>query len=352
MKNKKSFFLYVCLKKIKNLISKYIMNTSSISEIGLYKQASGICKKVYEHLKNHILNNKERNIKKLVIIGNNLINEELIKLEQIPSADYQIAYPVTISLNNCIGQGSDETITDTDLVKIELGVSVAGFISILADSFVVKKSDNNRDVQKMIKLLNKLQDEIVGMMKAGETNDEIRILIESKCAEKNVFPIQNCVSNEQFQGQLHTKMSKYIILNYKPLWDTDDYLTNEENLCFEFEDGDIYTINLSITPETEEPIVYKTSTSNLCRFNEFNYNLKLQSSRQFYNQTKSKFKQYAFDLSEYQKDAKNRVGIKECTENGILEHYNVSYAFSKNIPVPVVTKKFTVMIRGNKCILL
>jgi hypothetical protein len=147
-------------------------------------------------------------------------------------------------------------------------------------------------------------------------------------------------------------MSKYIILNYKQIWDSNEYLINEENFCFEFTDGDIYTINLSITPETEEPLIYKTSESNLCRFNEFNYNLKLQSSRQFYTQTKSKFKEYAFDLSEYKKNVKNRVGIKECTENGILEHYTVQHIFSNNIPVPVVTKKFTVMIQGDYCILI
>ena len=327
----------------------------TISEINFYKQASQICKTVYENLKNQVLNNKERSIKKLCIIGNQLINQELNKLEKIPNADYQIAYPVTIVLNNCIGHSihteNDQVITDTDLVKIELGVSVAGFIVVLAESFLVKKGDDNKDIQKMIKLLSRLQSDIVSAIKTGETNDEIRILIESKCADRNVFPVQNCVSYEQFQGQLQTKMSKYIILNYKQLWDSNDYLINEENLCFEFTDNDVYTINLSIIPEVEN-IVYKTSVSNLCRFNEFNYNLKLQSSRQFYNQTKNKFKEYAFDISEYQKDVKNRIGIKECKENGILEQYTIQHVFSDNIPIPVVSKKFTVMIRGDKCILL
>ena len=116
-----------------------------------------------------------------------------------------------------------------------------------------------------------------------------------------------------------------MILNHRKYYDMDDYLISPENINYEFEKDDIYTINLSVIPTTDERssednIKYKNNgESHIYRLNEYTYSLKLKSSKAFYNQIKSNHKNYGFDISLYNHDTKNRMGIKECLNNNILD---------------------------------
>ena len=57
----------------------------------------------------------------------------------------------------------------------------------------------------------------------------------------------------------------------------------------------------------------------------------------------------AFNCIPYKNDCKNRVGIKHCLENGLLEQYHVLYSKDN---LPVFTKKFTLIVGDDKCVLL
>ena len=313
-----------------------------------YNVAASICGKVYLELKEKIKSG-ERNLKDISTYGNKRITGELETMYK-KEKDKRIAFPVSISLNNCLGnyvydyQNSNSeynTIKDTDVIKIELGVCIGGCISVLCETFTL---DDNPQIKEITEFLDKMQNDLVKRIKHEETADELRIYFESKCTDNDIFPVENCISYQQSPGLLKSEDGKYLIFNYRKYYDMDDYLITPENINYEFEEHDVYTINLSVIPsqDDEHSLKYKNNgESHIYRFNEFTYGLKLQSSRAFHNQAKGKHANCAFEINDYLSNVKNRMGMKECLDNGILEKYPIIYVQPN---VPVVTKKFTVLV--------
>jgi methionine aminopeptidase len=335
-------------------------------ELSYYNTAASICGKVYLDIKSKILldfieNKVEKiNILPLLEYGNNRIIEETKLI--FKKMDYKlkgIASPVSISLNNCVGNYTFDLfnkynelnfIKIDDIIKINLGVSINGCIANLCETFTVNK---NKEITKIIKFLDNLMYDLEEIIEPGETNDTIRMMIESKCTEKDVFPIENCKSFEQKECQIKFNDSKYLILNYTKKYDLDDNLLIEPNLCFEFDKNEVYTIDISVIPissECYEKFTYKNiNNSHLYRFNENHYSLKLKSSRDFYNNVKSKHYNYLFDAQEY---LKNKFCISECIKNNILEEYPITFVTHNKKDIPVITKRFTILVTKDSCKIL
>jgi methionine aminopeptidase len=344
------------------------MLTDKISEKDLakYNDSSRICRIVITELISKIQIEDELNVYDLIKYSNQRIEEECNKIYK-KEINKGIAFPTSISLNNCVGNYIYEKdnheyniIKEGDVVKIELGVTISGCIIVLGETIIkLNKQDNingkydeDSDIKdniKYITFLNDLKDDIVDMIKVDELNDEIRIHIESKCVENYCFPIQNTTSYQHLDGQLHTDDSKYIILNYKntdtDLDDFDKRDTNiKDNFCFEFEDGEVYTIHLVISKSIDEDVVRRKCVElhepHIYRFNDYFYNLKLKMSREFCSIVKKKHSINAFDCLPYKEIGKYRVGIKEASEHNILEKYPILYD-TNNV---VFHKKFTILV--------
>ena len=316
-----------------------------------YHTAATICGKVYNRLKHLIKNENKRDIRELSDLGNNMIIEELSFIYKKESNKH-VGFPVSISLNNCVGNyvyddnPEYNLIMEDSVIKIELGVSISGCISILAETFTI---NDNPSVNRINMFLDKLKKDIVEKIRDEETSDEIRMYIESKCVSNDVFPIENCTSYQNANGFLNTEDSKYMILNYKKYYDKNEYLITPENINYEFEKNDVYTINLTVIPGEHDTVKYTLGESHLYKFNEFNYSLKLKNSHAFYKDAKYKNDHHPFEITEYLKNVRHRVGIKECLDNGILEKLKLSFV---NPDKFVVTKKFTIIVGDSESKLL
>jgi len=320
-----------------------------MENIDKYRCSSNICKLVYAEILEQILDKQILDVLALSQYGEKRIIEECKKVFTNVKRK-GVAFPVSISLNSCIGNYIYEPNNDNynrikggDVVKIELGVDIAGCITILGETIVYDNGDTHND---KIQLLEELKSDITSLLFPSQTNDELRIHIESKCTEINCFPIQNCTSFQQIDGHLESNDSKYMILNYCKKYDTNDYLVSMENLCFEFEEGEVYTINLTIAEESD--ITYKTPHDpHIYRFNDNYYNLKLKSSKAFLSHVKSIHNNNAFCIQNYNATPSERLGFKECLKNTILTDYPVIYTKSS----PVFHKKFTIIVTEDKCII-
>lgn len=311
-----------------------VILTDSI--ITKYNNSALICGNIYIEIKNKIIDG-ETNVTYLSDYGNKRILQELSKIYK-RETDKNIAFPVSISLNNYLSNCINGIINEDDVIKIEMGVSISGYISILAETFTIKE---NKSINQTNKFLNNLKEKLLLQIMDGETADEIRINIESECTKHGLFPTENCISFQQQKGYISTSDSKYMILNYKKHYDKDDNLISKINDNYEFEEFDIYTINLSVTKEMDNIIYKNENKTKIYSLNEFNYSLKLKNSREFYNQIKNSHLNYAF-ISD--NSIKSRIGIKEMINAGILEEYPV---LSTN-GVTVITKKFTIIIGKDK----
>ncbi len=325
-------------------------NSLSAIERERYNTSAKICGSVYKEIIDKI-GSGERDVKSLCDFGTLRIKNECDKVFKSVKIKGP-AFPVSISLDNCVGnyyyqEGYDNfnLISDSSIVKIELGVNIDGCIAVLGETYQLTPGS-----EKYNEFLKKLQKTVMKIIKVGETNDEVRMNVESLCTEENCFPVENTFSYQHIEGHPKTDISKYIVLNHQKYYDDDDNLAVEPNVCFEFEDNEVYTINLTIVPNKEDDKhVYKGKhDAHIYRLNHYRYSLRLKSSRELFSEVTKTHGNNAFYISQYN-TPRERMGIKECHTNGILDDYPIVYESSG---LPVYHKKFTVIVQGEKCVLL
>lgn len=336
-----------------------------------YNESARICGLVMRDIIGKINGGENLDVYELCKYGDNKIIEECNKIFKKEKTK-GVAFPTCISLNDCVGyyiyeEGNDKynRIKDRDIIKIELGVNIGGCISRLGETIIYNMADEDEEKRKYIRFLEDMEQDIVKYMKLenfeqdenGEvrmTNDDLRMFIESKCVENGCFPVENTVSYQHLGGAFKIQESNYIVLNHRKYYDDDDNLVVEPNLCFDIVNGDVYTIDLTIIGNKDfesgyEHIYRVNHNAHILRYNELYYNLKLKNARDFCSLMKAKYGMNAFNSIEYRKNVKNRMGIKESMDAGILEEYPVIY--NKN-GYNVYHKKFTIMIKNNKMVSL
>lgn len=310
-----------------------------------YIVGAKLCKQIYKFFKNLI--NEERNIRNLNEKITTKLNIELGHLKKMYKRSC-IAFPVSISLNNCVGnyinENNSQSISDNDLIKIEFAIRLDDCVVHFGETLVV---NNHPDHNNYIKFLDKLENYITS--KRYTTNDEIRQIVEAKCTEMDCFPVENSYSY-QFDDEKFKDELKYMVFNYTKYYDEEDNLVCQ-NSCFELEEGEVYHINLSIiknnTSNLEIEHYYKElHKPHIYRFNNYYYNLKLKSSKEFLTRVKKIYGTDSFDISKEILNSKDNIGIKECLDNGILDAFPVLYAEPSEC---IYSKKFTVIIKNGKC---
>lgn len=333
------------------------MNMKKMDNVILskYNTAARICGSTYQLLKDNILKKNINNIKQLYDMGMQHITKECNSCYKNISRK-GVAYPISISLNNQIDHytynplNPDLCIKDNDIVKIKLGVDIDGCIAMYSNTFI-NNNENHED--DYIKFLNKLKDEIVKQMYSGNTNDEIRIYIESKCTDHKCFPITNCKSYEHLDNQIYNENGNYMILNYKKLYDRDEYLIHD-NDCLELSENEVYTIHLLVVPDQpnddDSKIYCNDDQSLLYRFNDCYVGLKLKASHALYSTVTKNHDLNVFNIHEYLKDTKLKLGVKECLNTGILE--KLPACCMKNTKENVYSLSFTVCIRNKDALML
>jgi methionine aminopeptidase len=289
-------------------------------------------------------------------MGDNMVNEAVSTACWSNEKHKGLAFPTSISLNNCVGNyilenGQDDynTIKDGDIVKIEVGVNIGGCIAVCGETINARKKTD-----KYVKFLNTLQKGVVKRLKGTDTiNDDIKTYIERECTNNNCFPVENTFSYQHVNGHLKTADSKYIVLNHKKYYDEGDNLIVDENICFDIDEGDVFTVNLTIIPDTDknetEHTYIEKHTPHIYRFNEYHYSLRLKCSKEFTNAVKLKHRNNAFSILPYMNNVKYRLGSREPHENGILDSYPVLYAKDN---MPVYHKKFTIVVEKDEALLL
>lgn len=314
----------------------------------MYNQAAKVCEEVYMALikKLRVVNS----VKELCDVANSLILDELNKIDT--DEIKCIAFPASISLNNCVGNYYYEPtntnyniIKEGDVVKIEFGVNIGGCIAVLGDTII---KGTNESASKYVDLLEVLKNNVVKLIKHGETNDEVRANVESLCTQYECFPVENTMSYQYLIGQLKTEESKYVCLNYQKYYDDDDNLLVEPNDCFEFQNDEVYTINLTITSESSNNAYSEPHSHHIQRINNYRYNLKLKSSREYYSKVKTHNGFNAFYVSDYL-SARDKLGASECINNGIVDTFPILYKKDKG---NVYFKKFTVIVKNDNCLVL
>jgi|TARA_B100000315_G_scaffold260678_1_gene324006 methionyl aminopeptidase len=113
------------------------------------------------------------------------------------------AFPCTISLNNVAAHyspqaGDTSTFTKGDIVKLDIGVHLEGYIADIAKTVIVSGGKN-----KLIKASEKALEEVLDFIKPGVLTNEIGAIVEKTISDYGYSPISNLTGHKLSQWTLH-----------------------------------------------------------------------------------------------------------------------------------------------------
>ncbi|XP_064408413.1 proliferation-associated protein 2G4 isoform X2 [Latimeria chalumnae] len=224
-----------------------------------------------------------------------------------------IAFPTSISVNNCVCHFSplnsdpDYLLKEGDLVKIDLGVHVDGFIANVAYSFIVGVTKNTQVTEAWNKIAQSF----------------------------TCTPIEGMLSHQLKQHVIDGE--KTIIQN-----PTDQQRKDHEEA--EFEVHEVYAVDVLVSTGEGKAKDAGQRTTIYKRDPTKQYGLKRKTSRAFFSEVERRFDTMPFTLRAFEDEKKARMGVVECAKHELLQPFNVLYEKEGEF---VAQFKFTVLLMPN-----
>jgi len=234
------------------------------------------------------------------------------------------AFPVCISVNNTVGHYSPLTSEDQvvlaegDLVKIDLGVHVDGYIAVLAHTVLCTKPGEEPEMTDAMK---RKADVVTAawtaaecaqrMFKEGATNQEITEMVSKVAAEYKCSPMEGVLSHQ---------MKKHVI-------DANKVMLNKTSPEHTVKDAkvelsDVFGFDFVMSTGEGKPKASQLRTTVFKRDLEEKYSLKMKASRTFFSEVNQRFPTLPFTLRAG--DERNwRMGVVECVKHGLFIEYPV-----------------------------
>jgi len=300
-----------------------------------YKTAAEIANKVLEQIVKE--STPDKKVVDLCILGDKLINEQVGGVYKTGKMEKGVAFPTSISIDNCVGHFSPladdvTTIKDGDLLKIDLGVHIDGFVSVVSHTHIV--TTNTQDP-----VTGRKADVICAAHYAAECAHR---LVKPGKKNTDVTDVINKVA-EQFkcqavEGVLSHQMKRFVIDGSKVIISksTLDHKVDE----FEFEENQVYAIDIVMSTGEGKAKEMETRTTIYKRAVDQNYLLKMKAARYVFNEINSRFPTLPFTLRALD-EKRGRLGITECLKHDLVNPYPVLYEKQGEF---VAQFKFTVLV--------
>jgi methionine aminopeptidase len=296
----------------------------------------------------------EKNIYKLCRISDNYLLESL---EEV-SDNYGISFPTSISINNIAGFNRSDTsnIEIGDLVKIEMGVHIDNFPSIICFTYLNGETNNDK-IKNVLNGVSEASKKVIQTIRTGKTNKDIADIIANCASKYNCSLLTTNNINIKCPSIISYQMSKGIIDGHNDDISDDVHSMIVHKECehydfgmreTEFIDGEVFCIDIGMSSGIGKLIESdnKNDTTLFKKTGNFR-GLKLKSSKEvvkYFNES------YPSDSENIKlKNSAKNMGLIECVRNNVLEPYPV-YREKKN--EYIARAKFTVIIKDNKSVLV
>jgi len=307
-----------------------------------YKMAAEIVNKVLKELVD--ASKLSASVRELCILGDKRLAEETSKaFKKDKKLTKGIAFPTCVSVNNCICHFSpltsepDVILADGDMVKIDMGAHIDGFIAVVAHTVVVGATvDNPVTGSKADALLaaHLASEAALRLVKPGNETYEITETVSKVGEAFECKPVEGMLSHQLEQNRIDGE--KTIIQN-------PSEPQRKEHDKFEFALHEVYAVDVLISSgdgqgrEKDAKItVYKKTDDT--------YMLKMKTSREFYSKVSKQFGTMPFNLRSMEDEKKARMGVVECVTHKLIEPFQV--LFDKE-GACVAQYKFTVLLMPN-----
>jgi len=263
-------------------------------------------------------------VRELCTLGDKLITERtgsVFKKEK--EITKGIGFPTCISVNNVIAHFSplmsepDVVLVDGDMVKVDLGVHIDGFIACVGHSVFVGATKENKVTGRkadVMKAAYTASEVALRLVKDGNTSTQVRDAIEKVAKEFNCTTVEGMCSITQLQ-QNTIEGEKSMIVNMNDAQKKDDTV-------IDYSTHDVYMIDAVMSSGDGKWREGEARTTVYKRTDEM-YALKMKASRAFFSEVCNKYTTMPFTLRSFEDEKKARLGVGECTNHELLMPYPV-----------------------------
>ncbi|KAM3725258.1 Proliferation-associated protein [Dirofilaria immitis] len=309
-----------------------------------YAMAADIVNAVLKELMSAIKDGVE--VGEICDLGDKLMNERIAKVfKKEKDALKGIAMPTCISINNCVCHFSPlrsdppVIIKDGQMVKIDLGAHIDGFIATAAHTVVVGASRENKTKGRMANVMlaaYNAMEAAVRMLRPGlYKNMEITDMIDKIANIYQVKPVENMLSHELRKNKIDGE--KQIIQN------PGEKQRSEMTKC-SFEKFEVYAIDILMSTGEGKTRILDSRTTVYKKVDDLVYSLKVKASRMFLSAAVNKYGLMPFTLRSFEDEKLAKMGVVECERHNLMRPYQVLYERDGEF---VAQFKCTVLIMSN-----
>jgi len=262
---------------------------------------------------------------KLIEQGTGAVYNKSVKGVKVPKG---IAFPTSISVNNCVAHFSplasdalsSQTLSKGDVVKIHVGAHIDGFAAVSAETIVVGATADEPVTGRKADVLKAAwtaAEAAMRLVRVGNKNWAVTDAVAKVAAAWDCKPVEGMLSCQQTQNVIDGK--KRIILNpseqQKRDFETATFAENEvwgiDILVSSGEDGK------SRAEDSRTTIYQKDSTVT--------YQLKMKTSRLIFSEVQKKAGAFPFNIRVLEDEKKARLGLQEAVQHALVKPYDVVY---------------------------
>ncbi|CAP22983.2 Protein CBG01630 [Caenorhabditis briggsae] len=224
------------------------------------------------------------------------------------------------------------------VVKIDLGVHIDGFIATAAHTVVVGASKDNKVTGKIADLLRGTYDGLeiaIRSLRPEASNTDVTRNIDKTASEFGLTPIENMLSHQLERNEIEGE--KKIIQN-----SGEKQKGEVEKVTIDKHEA--YAIDILFSTGKGQPKDMDTRTTVYKKNESVSYQLKMKASRVFFSDVNKQHGPMPFSLRSFEEEVKAKMGVVECEKYGLLTPYPVLYEKEGDF---VAQFKATVLVMPN-----
>jgi curved DNA binding protein len=228
-----------------------------------------------------------------------------------------IAFPTSVSVNQVVchfSPISEENLNlkNGDIVKIDLGVHIDGFIIVLAHTIVLSEGKTISGPQAdLLACAMECLNTAGKLLRPGVTNTQLSKAFELICDGYGVNPTEGVLSHQ---------LKRYVIDGPQVILQksTLDHQVQE----FTFKEYEVYAIDVVVTTGQGKLRELQYKPTIFKRHPETDYHVKLTSSKHVLKEIKDKYQTLPFHMK-YLDPKEGRLGMGELLKHNLVEPFPV-----------------------------
>lgn len=284
--------------------------------VGKYHSAADVVNKALNEVSKMCVPNAK--IIDICVAGDKIINDSLKGQYTKGNIEKGIAFPTSISVNHIVGHysplsGDTALLAEGDVVKIDLGAQIDGYICAAACTVIASASPNATTGNKadVICAAHFAAEAAYRLLKPGKKNTEVTEAINKIAAEYKVNAVEAVLSHQMKQYVID---GNNVILSKQSL----DHKVEE----FAFEENQVFCIDIVMSTGEGKTKETDHKTTVFKRAIDQNYSLKLKASQYLFKEINTRFPTFPFALRAFD-ESRAKLGITECLKHDLLHTYPV-----------------------------